>query len=450
MRWKRNKEHSPRLLPLDLRLLLAALILAFLGTIGFGLYQRLALSADLERLREAGKPLSLEEFHAQDHPSPEAIEAGAVFHEAFDAYVTRTDYETAHGLTGLRLRDDLPKDQPYENALKEAQGQFLAGNRRALLLFELACEYEDCYLHRQGAVADELRTSAKVLQLSQIASVGARLCAEDGDPVAAAQVLKLAFHANRVLALNPGYGSAFHRPICYKQAAEALMRVLSRATLGEAQLRELQIAALQQRDRGFVERALAWQRCEVIAWFLRRSESAGYWNLQELYPERRAKESVLRDVWEGVAGLQQLRLRQCLAYAEECEAALELTEAKNLTQLGRLDDRTTAIKNKLINPDWKTLGFFNCLRDWASTELRQRTVVTGIAIERYRLRHRSLPDTLDALAPEFLETVPLDPFTGKKPQYERLEPGYQVFITPSYWRDGRLVSESPIVFEVLR
>ena len=42
---------------------------------------------------------------------------------------------------------------------------------------------------------------------------------------------------------------------------------------------------------------------------------------------------------------------------------------------------------------------------------------TALAIERYRFKYNSLPDSLDVLVPEFIDTVYLDPFDGKPLRY---------------------------------
>jgi hypothetical protein len=48
----------------------------------------------------------------------------------------------------------------------------------------------------------------------------------------------------------------------------------------------------------------------------------------------------------------------------------------------------------------------------------------GVALRRYRLDNGSYPDDLSALAPSYLTTVPIDPFTGKPLVYARLGSGF--------------------------
>ncbi len=454
MRWKRNKERRPRLLPWDLRLLLAVLILAILGTISFSVYQRMALSADLERLRIAGKPLSHEEFHSQYHPSPEAIEAGSAFREAIDeatdARVSLNNYSQQYPRAFLLPLRDFPKDQPHENDLKEALADHLAKNRRALLLFERACECEGCYLQPQGIAAPALNTSGMLLGMSGDFCASACLHAESGDPIAATHSLELAFHTSRILTHASSDVRAHHRSRCYAKAVESLERVLSRATLSEPQLSGLHEAALQQYDPEVAKCALARKRCEAIATFLPARQSR-HDRLEHDDDSRSpaALRSLIR-MCERAAGLQHLRLRQFLTFAEQCERALGRMPAETMMQMTALVKEQDAIERKLINPDVLPSMLLISLYRWLHLEAQIKTAVTGIAVERYRLRHSCLPDSLDALVPDFLETVPREPFTKTNLKYERLEPGYKVYCDLWYGKNGRLSPIGTIDFEVLR
>ena len=59
---------------------------------------------------------------------------------------------------------------------------------------------------------------------------------------------------------------------------------------------------------------------------------------------------------------------------------------------------------------------------------------TLLAVERYRLAHASLPETLDQLVPDYLAAVPLDPFDGAPLRYKRLDRGFLVY---SVGEDGK-------------
>lgn len=65
---------------------------------------------------------------------------------------------------------------------------------------------------------------------------------------------------------------------------------------------------------------------------------------------------------------------------------------------------------------------------WASTAL-MRCAATGVACERFRLVRGRWPDTLDALCPEFLPAVPLDPFDGQPLKYTKRPDGLTISAT---------------------
>jgi len=64
-------------------------------------------------------------------------------------------------------------------------------------------------------------------------------------------------------------------------------------------------------------------------------------------------------------------------------------------------------------------------QDRANAQLR--VAATAVAVERYRIAHSTLPETLDALTPDLLPKVPLDPFDNQGLRYLRLDTGFTVY-----------------------
>jgi hypothetical protein len=65
----------------------------------------------------------------------------------------------------------------------------------------------------------------------------------------------------------------------------------------------------------------------------------------------------------------------------------------------------------------------------------QSTVSVGraaiaVALRRFRLDHGAYPNALDELAPRYLKTVPLDPYTGRPPEYARQGAGFELPYRP--------------------
>ena len=49
-----------------------------------------------------------------------------------------------------------------------------------------------------------------------------------------------------------------------------------------------------------------------------------------------------------------------------------------------------------------------------------------MALRRFRLDHGTYPNALDELAPMYLKTMPLDPFTDRPPEYVRQGAGFEL------------------------
>jgi hypothetical protein len=58
---------------------------------------------------------------------------------------------------------------------------------------------------------------------------------------------------------------------------------------------------------------------------------------------------------------------------------------------------------------------------------RLRCAIVMLAAERYRLEHGKWPETIAELVPQFLDSVPLDPFDGQPLRWRRREGGMVVY-----------------------
>jgi hypothetical protein len=96
--------------------------------------------------------------------------------------------------------------------------------------------------------------------------------------------------------------------------------------------------------------------------------------------------------------------------------------------LASLDAATAQIRRR--HPTAGRWFTFNPMNENRSIVLQLRTaeiqrslVVSAIALKRYQRRHGRLPETLEALVPEFCATVPRDPVNGQPLRYRRLPEG---------------------------
>ncbi len=64
------------------------------------------------------------------------------------------------------------------------------------------------------------------------------------------------------------------------------------------------------------------------------------------------------------------------------------------------------------------------IANYYSTVRQLRTVILQLVLQRYYLEHNAIPGTLAELVPEYLSTIPEDPFCEKPLQYRRLWSGF--------------------------
>ncbi len=109
-------------------------------------------------------------------------------------------------------------------------------------------------------------------------------------------------------------------------------------------------------------------------------------------------------------------------YRQSIETA-KLPFHQQLDNVEKLDTAMDSYKYhwKIIpNQCWPTLWVFN--REIYNLN-RLRCAETAMAVERYRLKYGELPGSLEALVPEFMDAVRLDPYDGKPIRYNMLENG---------------------------
>ena len=90
-----------------------------------------------------------------------------------------------------------------------------------------------------------------------------------------------------------------------------------------------------------------------------------------------------------------------------------------LSSLG-LTNSSNALYQFLRIPDWAEIfgaKLDNVPRNMLRTETARRIAITAIALKRFHLKHGTWPQTLNELAPEFISSVPIDPFDGKPLKY---------------------------------
>jgi hypothetical protein len=84
------------------------------------------------------------------------------------------------------------------------------------------------------------------------------------------------------------------------------------------------------------------------------------------------------------------------------------------------------------HPRWLTFDSVLAIPEGVAPKMFERAIrvqafsnaaVLWCAVERYRLKYERLPDSLEALAPEFVKKMPVDPMLGESMRYRKKEGG---------------------------
>jgi hypothetical protein len=104
-----------------------------------------------------------------------------------------------------------------------------------------------------------------------------------------------------------------------------------------------------------------------------------------------------------------------------------ITEINNAIRKDRL--------HRLLVSAMAIPNFSRAFQTAARAETQRRLAISAIAVKRYELKYGKAPSSLNALVPEFLSAVPIDPMSGKALCYRLKSDGTQVLY--SVGEDGK-------------
>jgi hypothetical protein len=263
-----------------------------------------------------------------------------------------------------------------------------------------------------------------VRKVAELLSMDAMLHAHDGDPDAAVAACRACLNAGRSLGDEPTL-SQLVRLGCRRLALHSLERTLSHGEASGSVLKQLQQLLEDESDQPVLlrmaraDRALTHQGLDVIR--AREFNRRSYGLVQPF------------GLPDGAMNLMDA------AQARACHAALLRfgTEFVEIAKLPPEEQRDRL--EQLKEPDVQQPTIFRSWgreRNWPAKDARAcwnsdgllHCTIAALAAERFRQDNRRWPDSLKELTPEYLRTVPADPFDGKELRFRRLQDGI-VFYT---------------------
>ncbi|PYI89840.1 MAG: hypothetical protein DME26_00135, partial [Verrucomicrobia bacterium] len=411
------------------RLLALAAVLCLLVPF---IYWRLGLSrkidSHLKTVRAAGDPVSAKELDAW-YPQVSAEEnAALIYGRAFSRFVSPGNGRATPDYLKLKLPS---RKEVVPQSLQLAIADALADNREALDLLHQAARlkrsrYPISLTQGPNTLLPHLaplKHAARLFELEVIEAL------EHGNADEAARSVRASTGLGRSLVAEPLLISQLVRLSLNTASCRSLERIMNRARLTDRQLLDLNSALSETQNPAGFTRALVGERAIGISLFTAPLKDA----LASTPSGTSGRlETVAIDLFAPLIKASGFFERDQIFYFETMQAylgALSLPSPKSLETAknveGRIDEATAKyyIFSGMLLPGLRR----GVQKDLESIAL-VRAAQTALAIERFRLGHEDrLPDSLAALVPGYLQSVPNDAFDASPLRYKRLSEGYVLY-----------------------
>jgi hypothetical protein len=258
--------------------------------------------------------------------------------------------------------------------------------------------------------------------LSNLLYVKACMELEDGNADEAARVIAASLGVAASLRNEPPLIVQLIRIGSASQAYVAVQRLLAEAEPSAAAMRDLAGALDEDRQSAPARVALIGElRWGHDRWTALAEGDAQIFNPRpfDWLGERRPS------VWLGLA-------------AWFCRPAVQFVHTRFLREVDQLIDAQAVLPANRVLPSAMTgRGWLSRVDLWLpgleqavrlidEHASAQAACEVAVALRRYRIARGAYPDDLSALAPDYLKTLPIDPYTGKPTSYSRTGAGFEL------------------------
>ncbi|MFC1760612.1 hypothetical protein ACFL6U_00855 [Planctomycetota bacterium] len=401
-------------------ILIAVLILSpILGITVYRITGDRALRKRIDTIRAQGHPVTLEEL-AETYNLPPGTENTADYYlAAFSNLVTWEDTDLLQDLPLVGKAELPPRTKSLPPIMKERIDQYLTENQEALRILHQAATMPHCRFPMDFARGmntlilwmRDVRPSTKLLELEILSSLESGRTNEALTSVHSSMTLLQNIYPAVLNLYLARSGLA-----AYTQ--KSIERILNRTALSEKQLQRLSERLRTEDVRALFRTALHGDRCMGLSLFLGTpplDPDFRFWGQKDTPSIR------LLDPLRTLGYLQ----RDALGYLDYQQTLLETL---TLPSQDILPANEQMRAQQYGGPFTRVLTGPHVITSLVvRVEAQQQTALTALAIERYRLAQQRLPEQLDQLVPDYLETGPIDPYDGQPLRYRLLDTGYVVY-----------------------
>jgi len=359
----------------------------------------------------------LEEYYVQ---VPADENAALILEKAYQNYVEPKKLDIKLVIVaGIAPDPDL--GEPLPNDVAKASQKYLNANQQAIELLHQAAKYPRYRAATDLSVFDAVNPHlSDTRQAFRLLSISIWLNSEKGD---ADQCMK-SFETNSkllsILTNEPLLISQLVFMACESIYLRSLERSLNNLAFDDRQLQRLQeLIPDEKAHLKSLQNGLIGERCFLFSGLEKEKILKAYlhrnFNLPD-YLDHEAARSLLVNLCE----ITGCKTRDLISYLESTEKyflvfkepfPLRLKTAEDIEDQAKRSSFTKPITKQFSHIQNIILGKNAHSIAWC------QTAKTVLAVERYRLKYRKLPETLTDLVPDFLPKVPTDPFDGRALRY---------------------------------
>lgn len=433
-----KKQPLPMWRRIVLALLLSAMaMLAVFMLVSYFMGKR--LSDEIIKISRAGEPITFRDLQTQLQPHSTADDAAAYYAEALSG-IPPGDLESLRRMRVFYRKNivSLPANQ-FPSDVREKVTQNLTNLKPVLEKFDKAADLSLSHFDigvEQGMQAYKTRLGSVQIAalLLSLRTLDSMLDGRDDDAVnSAISSLKMIriFDSCPIISLHAA------RVIFVAQVCHDIHILLGYGHPSDKSLAKLQKVLAETVAPNALERMFYAERVyQIEAGRNLIPEKIKSRFLQHKVPDIPERVSLPRTRWA------RLRVRQKAARFLRDMAGL-IADVRQPWP-GPLDKIITNPDVATKKPSALFTRAASSVRLTAETLVFVRCTTLAIAIERYRRVHGKLPPSLDDVAPDYIDSVPLDLFTSKKLLYHYDEETYVVYSTGiNRLDDGGLVVRGP-------
>lgn len=399
-------------------LIITLILLPILSIITYRITGDRLLQERLDALAAQGQPITLAALTEAYALPPGVDNAADLYLKAFDSQVKWTDEERLKDLPLIGDPALPPRPEPLPAIMKERTGQYLHDNRAVLDLLHQAATLSHCRYPRDFSQGLDMEITwlSKLRQCAFLLKLEAIYNLETGQHDSAVQSLQSSMALSQSI-YPTVLIEQLVRIAVMSLNIQTLETLLNRTSLADAQLQTLSDALQAENPKASLSIAIQGERCLGIAVF----RGTGTTGMNGLSGPGSASYRALRPL-RAIGYLQ----RDAAGYLDLMQAFLDTLELPTAKGMERAETLTLeeygGMFTGILAP-----ALVRVTQLAARAETQQQVALTALAVERYRLNHNAVPEQLSQLQPDYLKTVPIDPFDGKPLRYQQRNSGYVVY-----------------------